>query len=87
MSDHIIEHVKGASTVNIGGANAKPPKVIEQIFANRVPSKVEALFAAAETAGPGKYIPISVVDEALVGIDVEKRLVIKTELRQRGAIA
>lgn len=76
----------------IGGVSAsttKVPRSIEVVFASRsrVPSKIAALFAAAEKAGPGKHIPIAAVDEALQGLDIEKRFLIKGELRQRGAIA
>jgi hypothetical protein len=90
VSHFFSEHVRGASNINIGAAApAKSPKVIEQIFANRVPNPIKELFAAAEAAGPGDHIPISKVDEMLapLNLDIEKRLQIKAELRALGAIA
>ena len=71
----------------IHASAAKAPTVIAEIFANRIPLKVDALFAAAERAGRRNHIPIKTVDEALDGVDLDKRLVIKGELCRRGAIA
>jgi hypothetical protein len=90
QSHFFSEHIRGASTLTVGGANtAKTPKTIEFIFANRVPDPIKELFAAAEAAGPGDHIPISEVDETLapLNLDIEKRLQIKAELRALGAIA
>jgi hypothetical protein len=74
---------------DVSASTTKVPRSIEVVFAsqNRVPRPIVALFAAAEKVGPGNRIPIATVDEALKGLSVENRFLIKSELRQRGAIA
>jgi hypothetical protein len=85
MSVFFAEKITATAAASGG---AKVPAMIERIFANRPPQKITELFAAAATAGSGNYIPIATVDEALRDIeDIEKRLVIKSQLRQLGAIA
>jgi len=87
MSVFFSEHVSGASTFRPLAEPAKPPKVIAQIFANRVPEPIAELFAAAETLTPKSKITIERVDAALKDLDIEKRIAIKSELYRLGAIA
>jgi hypothetical protein len=69
----------------LASASAAPP-AIAKIFGNRIPKKIDAIFAAAAKARPAR-IGMADVDEALAGLDVPTRLLIKGELRQLGAIA
>jgi hypothetical protein len=59
----------------------------DQSKRQKLPSRIERLFAAADVAIPAYgTVPIGKVDRALKGLEIEERLKIKATLRQLGII-